>query len=795
MYYAANNTELKISNGATNWTPTHKPGTILGTKYADVFYALAGDKMSGGLGDDHYYVWNSSYAITEYAGQGIDTVYSYAYTPITLSANVENLVLAGPGSTMGFGNSLNNIITAGTVGAYINGGIGSDVLVGGKGLDTFVINAGEGSDAIYNFTSGQDLIRLDGFKIGGFTQLLSHATQEGNAVKFSLGNGETLIVNDATIASFKATDFSFLNDSAVVIDAPNAAPLAGQKTLSGTHAGQTNNGWYAINNVWNADHLKYGTDYTNSVSYTKNDLSTGTTFNWSFPTLDLKPGTAGSILAYPDLLFGASPFSGGTNPGDTAQVFPVQLSQLNGLKANFDVGYGGDTAGFNVAFDIWLTSKPGGDASTVTNEIMVWLHQGDFEAFGERIGTYVDGDFVGTIYRAPGTHYTAIVANSDTPVGTLDFVKLFATLTDLGIVNQNEYLAMSQLGAEVVSGTGSLTINQLTYDVQTRNADGTIEVQHVTGAGTTTQIIDPVATVDGTNGDDTLYATATKSVLHGLDGNDTLIAISGDNTLHGGKGHDSYVLHSAQDKVVELAGEGIDTVKAGFSYSLTDHVENLMLTGTAAINGIGNALDNAITGNGAANVLNGGAGDDRLTGGAGADTLIGGDGFDFAAYGTATQGVKVDMIATSLNTGDARGDSYSTVEGLIGSEFGDWIAADHNANTLLGGAGDDYLAARSGNDILNGGVGNDKLNGGWGQDIFQFEAGGGRDVIEDFNWAGQHDTISLDKALGVSSYADVMAHAKQVAHNTVITFDTGDSLLLYNTQLKTLAVDDFAFFT
>ncbi|MFZ2979867.1 MAG: hypothetical protein WA085_02460, partial [Sphingobium sp.] len=155
--------------------PTHKPGTILGTKYADVFYALAGDKMSGGLGDDHYYVWNSSYSITEYAGQGIDTVYSYAYTPITLSANVENLVLAGPGSTMGFGNSLNNIITAGTVGAYINGGIGSDVLVGGKGLDTFVINAGEGSDAIYSFTSGQDLIRLDGFKIGGFTQLLSHA--------------------------------------------------------------------------------------------------------------------------------------------------------------------------------------------------------------------------------------------------------------------------------------------------------------------------------------------------------------------------------------------------------------------------------------------------------------------------------------------------------------------------------------------------------------------------------------------------------------------------------------------
>ncbi|AUW56787.1 hypothetical protein C1T17_00520 [Sphingobium sp. SCG-1] len=56
-----------------------------------------------------------------------------------------------------------------------------------------------------------------------------------------------------------------------------------------------------------------------------------------------------------------------------------------------------------------------------------------------------------------------------------------------------------------------------------------------------------------------------------------------------------------------------------------------------------------------------------------------------------------------------------------------------------------------------------------------------------------HDWISLDTALGVSSYADVMAHAKQVAHNTVITFDSGDSILLYNTQMKTLTADDFLF--
>lgn len=795
MYLADNGLELSLSINPNNWIGSHKAGTILGTVYNDVFYGISGDRMSGGKGDDHYYIWDQNYSITELAGQGVDTLYSYAYTPITLAANVENLVLAGAGAKVGLGNSLNNIITAGTTGAYMNGGIGNDVMVGGAGMDTFVIKAGEGSDAIYNFTSGKDIIRLDGFDIGSFKNLMALATQQGSDVRFDLG-GEHLTVRGATIASFKAIDFGFLHDSAIVIDAPNAAPLAGQNTLKGTHAGQTSNGWYAINNAWNAGNLSYGTDYTNSVSYTYKDLSQGTTFNWDFPKVGLAQAAAGNVLAYPDLLFGASPFAGGTNPGDKAQVFPVQLSKLTSLKADFDVGYSGDTGGFNVAFDIWLTNKPGGDASTVTNEIMVWLHKGDFEAFGDKIGTYQDGDFVGTIYRAPGTHYTAIVANSDTPVGTLDMVKLFDTLIDMGIVSKSEYLAMSQLGAEVVSGSGTLTINHLAYDVQTKDADGTLTNQHVTGTGTTTTTIDPVATVDGTMGDDNLVTSGSKSVLHALDGDDTLTATAGTNTLHGGKGHDTYVLHSSADTVVELANEGIDTVKAGFSYALTDHVENLILTGTGAINGVGNALDNVLTGNDAANRLEGGDGNDRLDGAGGGDILVGGEGFDFASYASASQGVKVDLLTPSLNTGDAKGDIFQSIEGFSGSAFNDWFAGDHTANTLSGGAGDDYLSGRGGNDLLVGGAGRDTLNGGWGNDTFQFGVGGGRDVIEDFGvTGGQRDYLSLDQALGVSSFAEVMAHAKQVAHNTVITFDTGDSILLYNIQMKSLVADDFLFYT
>ena len=68
--------------------------------------------------------------------------------------------------------------------------------------------------------------------------------------------------------------------------------------------------------------------------------------------------------------------------------------------------------------------------------------------------------------------------------------------------------------------------------------------------------------------------------------------------------------------------------QTALTYTLGANLENLTLTGTAAINGTGNDLANAITGNSANNVLTGGLGNDTLNGGAGIDTLIGGLGND-----------------------------------------------------------------------------------------------------------------------------------------------------------------------
>ena len=85
---------------------------------------------------------------------------------------------------------------------------------------------------------------------------------------------------------------------------------------------------------------------------------------------------------------------------------------------------------------------------------------------------------------------------------------------------------------------------------------------------------------------------------------------AGNDTMSGGAGNDTYVVDAAGDTVTEAASEGTDTVQAWISYTLGANVENLTLTGTGAINGTGNALDNTLIGNTGNNVLSGGAGND-----------------------------------------------------------------------------------------------------------------------------------------------------------------------------------------
>ena len=330
----------------------------------------------------------------------------------------------------------------------------------------------------------------------------------------------------------------------------------------------------------------------------------------------------------------------------------------------------------------------------------------------------------------------------------------------------------------------------------------------------------------GFDGDDTIYGRAGNDMLEGGTGNDLLDGGAGGDFFFGGQGDDVYYLDSADDRVAEAIGEGIDTIVATFDITLGDHFERLVLTGTADINGTGNALDNYVRGAGGDNMLFGGAGDDflegyrgddfldggsgndtiegdngndTLDGGLGADTLIGGKGNDvyfvdnrndviveelargmdsvFASV-TVTLSLALENLTLLEEAGAQDLHGHNNSNTLIGNESDNLVAAGRGRDVVEGRGGDDILRGGGGKDTIFGGDGDDEIRGGASVDYLTGGAGADRfvfgtegaprmDTVMDFE-AG--DKIVMD-GIGLSSI-------DTVADGLIARFTSGHSVKL-----------------
>jgi Ca2+-binding RTX toxin-like protein len=283
--------------------------------------------------------------------------------------------------------------------------------------------------------------------------------------------------------------------------------------------------------------------------------------------------------------------------------------------------------------------------------------------------------------------------------------------------------------------------------------------------------------------------TSAADIFYGFAGNDTFTGGAGGDMFLGGDGIDTVSYLTARARVIaSMVGPGSNIGDArGDRYNsieiLIGSIFDDILEGNAAANRLTGAGGNDILfGNGGNDTLVGGLGtngfdgNDKLYGGAGNDFFLGigtgndlfdgGDGVDTVSYAGSNAGIRMRLDPPSplpqanfAFAGQAVGDSYNSIENVIGTQFADRIVglSEQNVtevdefgtpftytvkskNVLDGGAGNDLLDGRWGNDVLIGGLGRDTLTGGHENDRFDFNSvaesprGAGRDVITDFGY-------------------------------------------------------------
>ncbi|MCB9946424.1 MAG: cadherin domain-containing protein [Rhodospirillaceae bacterium] len=241
---------------------------------------------------------------------------------------------------------------------------------------------------------------------------------------------------------------------------------------------------------------------------------------------------------------------------------------------------------------------------------------------------------------------------------------------------------------------------------------------------------------------------------------------------------------------------------------------------------IGSEHADTLTGNDVANVIEGGAGDDIISGGGGDDTLIGGEGADHldggagvdtVSYADSSDGVvvllsDVDHAGTHAyepaggSGGDAEGDTYASVENVVGSAHDDYVYGSDSGTTadlgegndifdnaeaidavdvVDGGGGNDTIWTGGGDDILRGGTGNDTLHGENGDDYL--DGGDGDDWL--YGGAGS-DTFLVGEGLGDDTisggagYTDTIRLAEEYGG-----FESGWQLSLSSGELQSQAAD------
>ncbi|SMC46565.1 beta strand repeat-containing protein [Sporomusa malonica] len=742
---------------------------VTGTLGADTLYGGAGndtldgglgsDTMSGGIGNDVYVVESSGDVVIENTEEGIDTVHSSI--TYTLGANLENLMLTGYSSINGTGNELdnvitgtsyNNVLTGGAGNDTLDGGLGSDTMIGGTGNDSYVVdnsgdvvteNAGEGTDMVQSSISYTLGANLEGLTL---TDSATKAT--GNSLdNVLIGNGLSNILDGGAGAD---TMTGGLGNDTYVVD--SAGDVVIENAVEGTDTVQVGFSYTLGANVENL-----------TLSGTNNITGIGNALN------NVLIGNSGDNM-----------LDGGAGNDNMTGGFGNDIFIVDSIGdvVNENIGEGIDTVQSGVTFTVSAnvenltltgTNSINGTGNTLSN--MLTGNSGDNVLDGGSGADALAGGLGNDTYIVDNVGDTV---NENAGEG-IDTVK-----SSVSYVLSSNVENLTLTGNSNINGTGNELDNVLTGNSynnslsggagnDTLDGGGGIDTM-VGGAGNDIYVVDSTGdkvTENAGEGIDTIQSSITytlgvnlenvmltgsgningtgntfDNLLIGNSGNNVLDGCTGADTMAGGLGNDTYVVDNAGDVVTENAGEGVDAVQSSVSYVLGANLEKLTLTGTTAINGTGNEMDNIIAGNSVNNILYGGLGNDIIDGGAGADTMTGGLGNDTYVVDNTS-----DVVAENAEEGvDA---VQSSISYVLGANLENLTLTGSSSINGTGNELDNILTGNSYDNVLEGGIGNDTMTGGTGNDTYIVDSIG--DIVIENTGQGS-DTVksSVTYVLGVN---------------------------------------------
>jgi hypothetical protein len=209
-----------------------------------------------------------------------------------------------------------------------------------------------------------------------------------------------------------------------------------------------------INNVWGKGDL---TGYTQSVGVSDDMNACRFRWDWDWPR-----SAAGSVRAYPEIIYGWKPWSAAS----TTPSLPIQLTVIQDLtvRLDFTTQMSGE---FNSAFDLWLTSTNPPSGDTITREVMIWVGKAEMSPGGSKVASLEIDGVPYSLFKAQWDWtYLAFIQETDEPTASIPIASLLRYLVDNQYVLPEEYLASIEFGNEIVYGSGQTQVDEFIVQIK-----------------------------------------------------------------------------------------------------------------------------------------------------------------------------------------------------------------------------------------------------------------------------------------------------------------------------------------